>query len=102
MPGGFILVKNDADFLYLALDLVNDNGNSPGVGDYFWLSFDVDRSGSITPNFDINYGIYPTLPIKIGKQFYLGARHLDGNPAHPQSGSGSTRLLCYYLFARST
>lgn len=72
MPGGFILVKNDASFLYLAVDLVGDTGNSPGVGDYFWLSFDVDRSGSITPNFDINYGIYPSLPIKIGKQFYLG------------------------------
>ncbi len=72
MPGGFIFVKNDTNFLYLALDLVNDSGNSPGVGDYFWLSFDVDRSGSITPNFDINYGIYPSLPIKIGKQFYLG------------------------------
>lgn len=72
MPGGFILAKNDASFLYLAIDLVNDTGNSPGVGDYFWLSFDVDRSGSITSNFDINYGIYPSLPIKIGKQFYLG------------------------------
>lgn len=72
MPGGFLFAKNDATCLYLALDLVNDNGNSPGVGDYFWLSFDVDRSGSITPNFDINYGIYPSLPIKIGKQFYVG------------------------------
>src|SRR4029434_6377242 len=67
-----VLVKNDATFLYLAVDLVADTGSSPGVGDYFWLSFDVDRSGSITPNLDLNYGIYPTLPIHIGRQLYLG------------------------------
>ncbi|HJW38091.1 MAG TPA: hypothetical protein VJ420_05710 [Candidatus Udaeobacter sp.] len=72
MPGGFIHVKNDASFLYLAIDITNDTGQSPGVGDYFWLSFDVDRSGSITPHFDVNYGIYPSLPIKIAKQYYLG------------------------------
>ncbi len=72
MPGGVIFVKNDANFLYVALDMVNDTGNSPGVGDYFWLSFDVDRNGSITPNVDVDYGIYPTLPIRIGKSFYLG------------------------------
>jgi hypothetical protein len=71
MPGGFIHVKNNANFLYLAIDLTNDTGNTPGVGDYFWLSFDVDRSGSITPHFDVNYGIYPSLPIKIAKQYYL-------------------------------
>ena len=40
MPGGFILVKNDSNFLYLAIDLINDTGNSAGVGDYFWLTFD--------------------------------------------------------------
>ena len=34
MPGGFIHVKNNANFLYLAIDLTNDTGNTPGVGDY--------------------------------------------------------------------
>ena len=29
MPGGYIMVKNDANFLYLALDLVSDTGNTP-------------------------------------------------------------------------
>lgn len=77
MPGGFIHVKNDASSLYLAIDLTNDTGNSPGVGDYFWLSFDVDRSGSITPHFDVNYGIYPSLPIKIAKRSYLGPVRLQ-------------------------
>jgi hypothetical protein len=95
MPGGSILVKNNAEFLYLAIDLANDTGNSPGVGDYFWLSFDVDRSGSITPNFDINYGIYPSLPIKIARQFYLGPGTWTGilatpSPAAAQQGFATT------------
>lgn len=85
MPSGSILVKNDATYLYLAIDLVGDTGNSPGVGDYFWLSFDVDRSGSITANFDINYGIHPTLPIKIGKQFYLGPGSWTGIVSTPST-----------------
>lgn len=72
MPGGKILVKNNSAFLYLAIDLVNDQGNSPGVGDYFWLSFDVDQDAHITPRFDVNYGIYPSLPIKIARQYCLG------------------------------
>ena len=65
MPGGFIMVKNDANFLYVALDLISDTGNTPGVGDYFWLTFDTDRNAAITPNFDVNYGIYLSLLIKI-------------------------------------
>lgn len=83
MPGGSILVKNNAEFLYLAIDLVNDTGNSPGVGDYFWLSFDVNGSDSATPNFDINYEIHPSLPIRIGRQFYLGTGTWIGILATP-------------------
>ncbi|MFN7898160.1 MAG: hypothetical protein ACK5N0_00650 [Synechococcaceae cyanobacterium] len=72
MPGGRILVQNDSKFLYLAIDLAADTGNSPGVGDYFWISFDNTRDGKITPRKDVNYGIYPALPIRIARQYYLG------------------------------
>lgn len=75
---GSLLAKNDHEFAYIALDLTGDTGNSPGVGDYFWLTFDVDRNRSITAHVDINYGTYPTLPIKIGKQFYLGPGEWTG------------------------
>ncbi len=75
---GSLLAKNDNKFAYIALDLTGDTGNSPGVGDYFWLTFDVDRNRSITPHVDINYGTYPTLPIKIGRQFYLGPGESTG------------------------
>src|SRR5262249_52469722 len=87
MPSGVVLVKNDANFLYLALDLVGDTGNSPGAGDYFWLSFDVARNAAITPNFDVNYGIYPALPIRIGRQYYLGPGAWTGLLATPSPSS---------------
>jgi hypothetical protein len=72
IPEGFMMVQNDANFLYVMLDLVNDKGNDPGVGDYFWLTFDVDGNAAITANVDLNYGIYPFWPINIGKQYCLG------------------------------
>jgi hypothetical protein len=69
---GVVLAKNDAKFLYLALDLTEDQGNDSGTNDYFWLSFDVNRDRAITSNQDVNYGLYPGQPNKLGKQFYLG------------------------------
>ncbi|MEI6276791.1 MAG: hypothetical protein WCP08_12415 [Prolixibacteraceae bacterium] len=71
IPGGFIHTKNDAVFLYAALDIVGDTGNDSGVGDFFWFTFDRNRDGNITPNVDVNYGQYPQMPEKIGRQFYL-------------------------------
>jgi hypothetical protein len=73
IPGGFLVTKNDAQFLYAALDMISDTGNDSGVGDYFWFTFDKNRSGNITPNVDVNYGQFPNAPNKIGRQFYLGA-----------------------------
>jgi len=72
IPAGYLLVKNNADFLYLAIDLIGDKGADPGTSDYFWFSIDTDGNHQISPMKDINYGIYPALPIKIGRQFYLG------------------------------
>jgi hypothetical protein len=72
IPAGYLMVKNDAQFLYIALDLVVDNGQDLGTGDYFWLSVDVDGNRQITPNWDINYGLYPDQPNKLARQYYLG------------------------------
>ncbi|WP_276134650.1 hypothetical protein [Polluticoccus soli] len=72
IPGGFLLLKNDAHFLYAALDLVQDTSNDAGTGDYFWFTFDRDRNGNINPNVDVNYGLYPGQPDKMGRQYYLG------------------------------
>ena len=69
---GFVLAKNDAKFLYLALDVIEDHGNDSGINDYFWLSFDKNRDRAITANQDVNYALYPGQPNKLGKQLYLG------------------------------
>jgi hypothetical protein len=71
IQGGSLYLKNDAQFLYAALDMVEDTGNNTGTGDYFWFTFDRNRSGSITPNVDVNYGLYPGFPDKMGRQYYL-------------------------------
>lgn len=78
IPGGFLYTKNDAQFLYAALDMTTDTGNDTGVGDYFWFTFDRNRSGNITPNVDVNYGQFPNAPDKIGRQFYLGSGSWTG------------------------
>jgi hypothetical protein len=72
IPAGHLMVKNDAQFLYVALDLVSDNGQTPGTGDYFWFSVDVDGNRQITPNRDINYGLYPDQPNRLARQYFLG------------------------------
>lgn len=95
IPEGFLLIKNDQEFLYLLLDLIKDTGNSPGVGDYFWFSFDVDNNAAITPQRDVNYGIYPDLPIRIGRQFYLGPGTWTGILQQP------TRSFVRQLFGQS-
>lgn len=76
IPGGFMYTKNNAYYLYVALDLVNDTVND--ANDWFWFSFDTNRSGNITPNVDLNYTLYPSQPDKIGRQFYLGASTWTG------------------------
>jgi len=75
---GWILAKNDANFLYLAIDVTADTGNDPNTDDYFWLTFDVNRNRSISSNKDINYGNYPGHPERLGKQFYLGPARWTG------------------------
>jgi hypothetical protein len=72
IPKGFVLAKNDDRFLYIAIDLVEDTTNDPGTGDYFWLTFDRNRNRAINPNVDVNYGLYPNNPNKMGRQWYLG------------------------------
>jgi hypothetical protein len=74
IQGGVLYVKNDAQFLYVALDMVEDTSNDPTatLGDYFWFTFDRDRNGAIGANFDVNYGLYPGFSDKMGRQYYLG------------------------------
>ena len=78
IPGGYLWAKNDAQFLYLIIDFIEDTHEDSGVGDYFWFTFDADRNGTISPRRDVNYGVYPNNPNKIGRQFYLGPGRWTG------------------------
>ena len=78
IPAGYMMVKNDAEFLYVALDMVRDRGKDPGTGDYFWFSVDVDGNRQITSRTDINYGVPPGQPNRLGRQFYLGPGRWTG------------------------
>jgi hypothetical protein len=78
IPKGYLLAKNDDKFLYLAIDLVEDTTNDPGTGDYFWLTFDRNRNRVINPRQDVNYGLYPGDPNRMGRQYYLGPGRWTG------------------------
>jgi hypothetical protein len=84
---GWVLAKNDSKFLYLALDVVSETGNDFGTGDYYWLSFDTDENRGISSNKDVNYGLYPGSPNKMGLQKYLGPGTWTGLSLPPESKS---------------
>jgi hypothetical protein len=86
-PKGWVYAKNDAKFLYMVLDVVADTGNDFGTGDYYWLSFDVDENRGISANKDVNYGLYPGFPNKMGIQKYLGPGTWTGISEPPESKS---------------
>ncbi len=82
---GSVHAKNDARYLYLALDVVQDTGNDTGTGDYFWLSFDYNRNRKITANQDINYALYPNQPNRLAQQKYLGPGRWTGILSNPST-----------------
>ena len=84
---GFVMAKNDANFLYLTLDVVSDTGNDPSTNDYFWLTFDNNRDRAITSGVDVNYGLYPGQPNKLGKQKYLGPGQWTGLLSDPSNSA---------------
>ncbi|REG81358.1 hypothetical protein [Algoriphagus antarcticus] len=84
---GYVMAKNDANFLYLTLDVVSDTGNDASTNDYFWLTFDNNRDRAITSGVDVNYGLYPGQPNKLGRQKYLGPGTWTGLLADPSNSA---------------
>jgi hypothetical protein len=72
IPAGFLMVKNDASSLWIALDVVGDSGNDAGTNDYFWLYVDVDRNGAPTAHRDLLFSLFPGQPNHLGKWPVLG------------------------------
>lgn len=73
-PVAYLLVKNDSQYLYLAIDLIGDTGNDIGTHDYVLLGFDVDGNRCITPLVDVLYGIWPPTPNRLVRCYYTGPR----------------------------
>ncbi|MCL5952055.1 MAG: hypothetical protein M1132_10115 [Chloroflexi bacterium] len=91
-PDGFATVLNDGLRLYVLLDVTGDT--YPDTGDYFWLTFDVNRDSAITPNVDVNYGTSPSNG-NIRYQYYLGAGSWTGLQPNTFS-SRASGFGCYW------
>ena len=72
IPAGRLMVKNDDDSVYIALDLVGDTGNDAGTNDYFWLVIDIDNNGAVTPYRDMMYSSWPGQPNRLGRWMMAG------------------------------
>jgi hypothetical protein len=64
MDRGWLFARNDADNLYLLVDVTGDVVNDrpsrrPPGGDSVAVTVDVDRNGKITPGRDLQYGQEP-------------------------------------------
>jgi hypothetical protein len=85
LPAGgniWLYLRNDAHHMYLAIDMPDETTNN-SASDSFWVTFDVNKNGSINPNVDVNYGINNVDPGKIGKQFYLAQNTWTGIGSWP-------------------
>ncbi len=78
LPHGYVTVANDNMRLYFLINLLGDSGDDTGSSaDYFWLSFDKNKDGAITPNVDLNYGLTNNTG-NLRYQYYLGASSWTG------------------------
>ena len=88
IPGGYLWVKNDANYLYAALDLVSETVNDLVDKDSFGFAFDRDRNGNITPNYDYLYGPMPGNPNKMCHQLTLAPA--EWTFVIPETATGGT------------
>ncbi len=82
---GFLTVVNDTHRLYVLVDVLEDS--DPDDGDYFWLTFDVNRDGEITPDTDIQYATNPSNG-NLGYQIYNGPGSWTGLQPETYSSMG--------------
>lgn len=71
IPGGYLMTKNDHQFLYVALDMVEDKVFDAETSDYFWFTHDRNCDGEIMHSEHLNYDLYSGFPEKTVQQFCL-------------------------------
>jgi hypothetical protein len=78
---GQLRTMNDAAFLYVLLDVIDDTVNDPtsgsGPADSFVMAFDVDLNFGVTPNTDLIYDACQDSRSFI-KAYYLGGNAFTG------------------------
>ena len=94
---GFVALRNDNERLYLLVDVLG--AREPDPRDYFWLSFDVDGDGAITPNRDLNY-TFDVENRNLGFQYYVGPGRWTG--LSPAGCSSKAELFDSFLADAST
>ena len=79
-PWGQVRFMHYLHQIYLLIDVIGDTLDD-GPDDFFWLTFDVNEDGLITPNEDLMYSMYPNTT-DLGIQYYQGPGHWSGlNPS---------------------
>jgi hypothetical protein len=90
---GFITVHHDDIRLYILVDVLADTTDDPLsyspdflrlTGDYFWLTFDADRDGLITPG-DLKYELNPSTHNMFYRYHVAPARGWGGSPGFIRS-----------------
>jgi len=71
IPNGTLLAQNDANNLYIGLDITAETGVA-NPNDYFWFVVDVNDNGVIDPNRDLLFSILPGNQNRLYKFYMLG------------------------------
>jgi len=88
---GFISMVNDGLRLYVLIDALGDTTNDTPTAetpDYFWLTFDVNGDGLITPDMDLNYGAMQGRH-NIRYSYYVGPGAWTGLQSSTRSSLGA-------------
>lgn len=94
---GFISVVNDGLRLYVLVDVLDDSTNdtpNAQMPDYFWLTFDTNGDGLITPNTDLNYSTVSGQH-NIRYQYYTGPSSWTGLQSTTRSSLGAN-FSCFW------
>ncbi len=71
IPHGTLMAQNDANNLYVGLDLTAETGTA-NPNDYFWFIVDVNDNGAIDSNRDRMFSDWPGTPNRLGMWLMAG------------------------------
>jgi hypothetical protein len=97
IPNGTLLAQNDANNLYIGLDITAETGTA-NPNDYFWFVVDINDNGVIDPNRDKLFSILPGNQNRLYMFYMLGPDETTGAstsqviPSQLLSGFGPSLL----------